>query len=48
MPVLFFYREENPVTGRWDSQDPLGFMGGQDYLYGYVADDPFTRRPDRP
>ena len=39
-PVLL--SEENPVTGRWDSQDPLGFMAGQDDLYGYVADDPLN------
>ena len=24
---LAVYREENPGTGRWDSQDPLGFRG---------------------
>ena len=30
-------REENPGTGRWDSQDPLGFGGGDDDLYGYVG-----------
>ena len=33
-------REENPGTGRWDSQDPLGFGGGEDNLYGYVANSP--------
>ena len=37
---LAVYREENPGTGRWDSQDPLGFEAGQDNFYGYVADDP--------
>ena len=25
---LAVYREENPGTGRWDSQDPVGFEGG--------------------
>jgi RHS repeat-associated protein len=33
-------REENPGTGRWDSQDPLGFGGGATNLYGYVGNGP--------
>jgi RHS repeat-associated protein len=36
---LALFREENPGTGRWDSQDPLGFGGGESDLYEYVADD---------
>ena len=27
---LAVYREENPGTGRWDSQDPLGFAAGDE------------------
>ena len=30
-------REENPGTGRWDSQDPLGFAAGDDNLYRFVG-----------
>ena len=30
-------REENPRTGRWDSQDPLGFTAGDADLYRYVG-----------
>ena len=37
---LAVYREENPGTGRWDSQDPLGFAAGDDNLYGYVDNGP--------
>ena len=33
-------REENPGTGRWDSQDPLGFAAGDADLYRYSADGP--------
>jgi RHS repeat-associated protein len=33
-------REENPGTGRWDSQDPLGFEGGDANLFEYVSDAP--------
>ena len=36
------YREENPGTGRWDSQDPLGFGGGTNNLYEYVQNTPYT------
>ena len=37
---LAVFREENPATGRWDSQDPLEFGGGQPNLYGYVGNEP--------
>jgi RHS repeat-associated protein len=37
---LAVYREENPGTGRWNSQDPVGFAGGSADLYLYVANDP--------
>jgi RHS repeat-associated protein len=33
-------REENPGTGRWDSQDPLGFGAGDPNLYRYVGNTP--------
>ena len=36
---LAVFREENPGTGRWDSQDPLGFAAGDADLYRYVAND---------
>jgi RHS repeat-associated protein len=29
-------RVENPETGTWDSQEPLGFAGGDDNVFGYV------------
>jgi RHS repeat-associated protein len=33
-------REENPGTGRWDGEDPLGFGAGDADLYRYAANDP--------
>ena len=33
-------RVQNPGTGRWDSQDPMGLRGGNPELYGYAANDP--------
>lgn len=33
-------RVENPGTGRWGSQDPMEFGGGDADLYRYVANDP--------
>ncbi len=30
----------DPATGRWDSQDPLGFDGGDANLYRYVRNNP--------
>jgi RHS repeat-associated protein len=32
-------RYYDPVTGRWTSQDPLGFAGGDSNLYRYVGND---------
>ena len=32
-------RVENPGTGRWTSQDPLGFAAGDANLYRYVGND---------
>ena len=37
---LAVYREENPGTGRWDSEDPAGFAAGDPDLFGYVMNDP--------
>ena len=37
---LAVYREENPGTGRWDSQDPLGFAASDSNLYRYVGNLP--------
>ena len=33
-------RVENPGTGRWDTQDPLGFWAGDSDLYRYVGNAP--------
>jgi RHS repeat-associated protein len=33
-------RVQNPGTGRWASQDPLGFAAGDADLYGYADNDP--------
>ncbi len=37
---LAVFREENPGTGRWDSQDPLGFAAGDTNLYRYAGNNP--------
>ena len=34
------HREENPGTGRWDSQDPLGLGAGDDDVYRYLTNAP--------
>jgi RHS repeat-associated protein len=34
---LAVYRAQDPATGRWLSQDPVGFGGGDDNLYRYVG-----------
>ena len=39
---LAVYREENPGTGRWDSQDPLGFAAEDADLYRYVNNGPIN------
>jgi RHS repeat-associated protein len=36
---LAVYRVQNPGTGRWTSQDPLGFAAGDDELYRYALND---------
>jgi RHS repeat-associated protein len=35
-------RYYNPTTGRWDSQDPIGFDAGDSNLYRYVKNEPTT------
>jgi RHS repeat-associated protein len=37
---LAVYRVQDPGTGRWDSQDPLGFFAYDTNLYRYVTNDP--------
>jgi RHS repeat-associated protein len=37
---LAVYRVQDPGTGRWDSQDPLGFFACDTNLYRYVTNDP--------
>ena len=34
---LAVYRVQDPGTGRWTSQDPIGFAGGEADLYQYVG-----------
>ena len=34
---LAVYRVQDPGTGRWTSQDPMGFAGGEADLYQYVG-----------
>ncbi len=43
---LAVFREENPGTGRWDSQDPLGFAAGDSNLDRYVGN--FVSDPHDP
>ncbi|HKO89768.1 MAG TPA: RHS repeat-associated core domain-containing protein, partial [Polyangiaceae bacterium] len=38
--VHFGARDYDAEVGRWTSKDPIGFAGGQNNLYGYVANDP--------
>jgi RHS repeat-associated protein len=35
-------RYYNPLTGRWDSRDPIGFKGGDFDLYRYVYNTPVS------
>jgi uncharacterized protein RhaS with RHS repeats len=39
---LSYYRARyyNPITGRFLSEDPMGFAGGGPNLYAYVGGDP--------
>ncbi|HEY7969988.1 MAG TPA: RHS repeat-associated core domain-containing protein [Candidatus Limnocylindrales bacterium] len=38
--VHFGARDYDPVTGRWTSQDPIRFAGGDANLYRYASGDP--------
>lgn len=38
--VSFRARDYNPDTGRFLSEDPIGFYGGDTNLYRYVNNDP--------
>ena len=37
---LAVFREENPGTGRWDSQDPLGVLAGDQQANRYCGNNP--------
>jgi RHS repeat-associated protein len=39
----FRHRDFSPTLGRWVSQDPIGFAGGDANLYRYVHNDPTNR-----
>src|SRR5271166_2808058 len=45
--VRFGARDYDASVGRWTAKDPLRFGGGQSNLYGYVGNDPVTRRDPR-
>ena len=36
----FGYRDYDAFTGKWTAKDPIGFVGGNSNLYGYVWSDP--------
>jgi RHS repeat-associated protein len=36
----FRYRDLSPTLGRWLEQDPIGYVAGDNDLYGYVLDGP--------
>ena len=40
---LYYYRNRwyDPETGRFISEDPIGFAGGDVNLYGYVGNNPY-------
>ena len=38
--LRFGARDYDPRVGRWTSKDPIGFLGGDTNLYGYVLQDP--------
>jgi RHS repeat-associated protein len=41
--VRFGVRDYDPVTGRWTSKDPIGFLGRLFGLYTYVGCDPINQ-----
>jgi RHS repeat-associated protein len=40
--VRFGQRDHDPEIGRWTTQDPIGFSGGDTNLYAYVGNDPIN------
>ncbi|NLV44787.1 MAG: RHS repeat-associated core domain-containing protein, partial [Candidatus Hydrogenedentes bacterium] len=40
--VRFGFRDYDPETGRWTITDPIGFSGGDIYLYVYCAENPIN------
>ena len=40
--VRFGYRDYDPDIGRWTAKDPIGFVGGNTDLFGYVQNDPLN------
>jgi RHS repeat-associated protein len=41
---LAVHRAQDPATGRWISQDPIGFIGGDTDLYRYAGNNPLNSR----
>jgi len=41
--VRFGARSYDAEMGRWTTKDPIGFLGGDANLYGYVLNDPVNR-----
>ena len=37
LDMAVHHRVENAETGTWDSQEPLGFAGGEDNVFGYAS-----------
>jgi RHS repeat-associated protein len=40
--VRFGFRDYDPDIGRWTAKDPIGFWGGDTYLYGYCLNNPIN------
>lgn len=40
--IRFEARDYQPETGRWTSEDPIGFFGGDINFYVYVGNDPIN------
>lgn len=41
--VRFGARDYDSRTGRWTAKDPIGFSGGDTYLYSYASGEPINR-----
>ena len=41
--VRFGARDYDAEVGRWTNKDPIGFLGGDENLYAYVAGDPVNQ-----